>query len=148
MKGVPVHVPEKLQPGDEIRVIAPSRSLSLLNTDKIEKARTVLNNLGFRISFSAHANEIDECSSSSIQSRVSDLHDAFSDQRVKGILTVLGGYNSNQLLSHLNYELIKANPKVFCGFSDITALSAAIYAKPGLSPIRDLIFQAFQWGMD
>ncbi|AJO18517.1 S66 family peptidase [Bacillus paralicheniformis] len=138
--------PEKLQPGDEIRVIAPSRSLSLLNTDKIEKARTVLNNLGFRISFSAHANEIDECSSSSIQSRVSDLHDSFSDQRVKGILTVLGGYNSNQLLSHLNYELIKANPKVFCGFSDITALSAAIYAKTGLVTYSGPHFSSFSMG--
>ena len=51
---------------------------------------------------------------------------------VKGILTTLGGYNSNGLLGYLDYDLIYANPKIFCGFSDITALATAIYARTGL----------------
>ena len=48
------------------------------------------------------------------------------------IITVNGGFNSNQLLRYLDYDLIKANPKIFCGYSDITALSNAIYAKNGM----------------
>jgi muramoyltetrapeptide carboxypeptidase LdcA involved in peptidoglycan recycling len=63
---------------------------------------------------------------------VSDLHDAFADRGVKGILTTIGGYNSNGLLGYLDYDLIRANPKIFCGFSDITALATAIYARTGL----------------
>lgn len=86
----------------------------------------VLERLGFHVSFSAHAEEIDAFASSSIESRVNDLHEAFSDPEVKAILSVLGGYNSNQLLTHLDYRLIKSNPKIFCGFSDMTALASAI----------------------
>jgi muramoyltetrapeptide carboxypeptidase LdcA involved in peptidoglycan recycling len=47
-------------------------------------------------------------------------------------LTVIGGFNSNQLLRQIDYELIAANPKVFCGFSDITAFANAVYARTGL----------------
>ena len=64
--------------------------------------------------------------------RVEDLNEAFRDENVKAILTVIGGFNSNQLLDYIDYEAIKNNPKIFCGFSDITALSNAIYAKTGV----------------
>ena len=64
--------------------------------------------------------------------RVEDLNEAFKDKNVKAILTVIGGFNSNQLLDYIDYEAIKENPKIFCGFSDITVLSNAIYAKTGL----------------
>ncbi|QHZ47235.1 S66 family peptidase [Bacillus sp. NSP9.1] len=142
--------PAKLKEGDHIRVIAPSRSMALLKTEQIERAKRVLEHLGFHISISAHAEEIDEFSSASIASRVDDLHEAFSDPDVKGILTVLGGYNSNQLLSHLDYDLIKANPKVFCGFSDITALALSVYQKTGLVTYSGPHFSSFsmQQGLD
>jgi muramoyltetrapeptide carboxypeptidase LdcA involved in peptidoglycan recycling len=84
------------------------------------------------VSFGEHVEEVDKWHSSSIESRVADIHAAFADPDVKGILTTLGGYNSNQLLRHLDWELIASNPKVFCGFSDITALSIAMHAKIGL----------------
>ena len=64
--------------------------------------------------------------------RVADIHEAFADKNVKAVFTIIGGANSNQLLPYLDYDLIKANPKVFCGFSDITALLNAIYAQTGL----------------
>jgi muramoyltetrapeptide carboxypeptidase len=70
--------------------------------------------------------------SSSVQSRVEDIHEAFKDKKVKAILTVIGGYNSNQLLKYLDYNLIKNNPKILCGYSDITALTNAITHKTGL----------------
>ena len=61
-----------------------------------------------------------------------DIHDAFADRNVKAVFTIIGGANSNQLLPYLDYNLIKANPKIFCGFSDITALLNGIYAMTGL----------------
>lgn len=64
--------------------------------------------------------------------RIKDLHEAFLDNNVKMILTAIGGYNSNQLLRYIDYDIIKNNPQIICGFSDITALLNAIYTKSGL----------------
>jgi muramoyltetrapeptide carboxypeptidase LdcA involved in peptidoglycan recycling len=60
------------------------------------------------------------------------LHAAFADPEVAGILTVIGGFNSNELLPYLDWSLIAANPKIFCGYSDITAVQNAILARAGL----------------
>lgn len=122
----------KLQRGDHIRVVSPSRSLAMIAAEQRPLSAARLAQLGLTVSFSAHAEETDEWNSSPIASRVADLHDAFSDPGVNGILTTIGGYNSNQLLRYLDYDLIRANPKVFCGYSDITALATAIYAKTSL----------------
>lgn len=127
-------IPQKLKKGDGIRAIAPARSLAMtwINEKLKSVAEQRFKELGLNLSFSEHANEIDDFSSSSIESRVSDIHEAYSDKTIKMIITVNGGFNSNQLLRHLDYDLIKANPKIFCGYSDITALSNAIYAKTGM----------------
>jgi muramoyltetrapeptide carboxypeptidase len=74
-----------------------------------------------RLTFGDHVDERDDFDSSSVASRVADLHAAFADREVAGILTVIGGFNSNELLPHLDWGLIAANPKIFCGYSDITA---------------------------
>ena len=91
-------ISNKLNIGDEIRVIAPSRSLSVVRQDVFDKALKFLSNKGFVISFSKNCREIDETNSSSIQSRVEDLHDAFLDKNVKAVLTCIGGFNLNQIL--------------------------------------------------
>jgi muramoyltetrapeptide carboxypeptidase LdcA involved in peptidoglycan recycling len=88
--------------------------------------------MGLEVSFARHAESCDDFMSSSVAERVADLHEAFADPQVDGILTVIGGFNSNQLLRQIDYDLIAANPKVFCGFSDVTALANAIYARSGL----------------
>ena len=124
--------PSSLKPGDTIRIIAPSRSAALLSEETRQFADQRLTDLGFTLTYGAHINESDAFASTTIASRVADIHDVFADPEVKGILTVIGGYNSNQLLSYLDWELIRKNPKVFCGFSDITALNNAILAKTGL----------------
>ncbi len=124
--------PNKLRPGDEVRVIAPSRSMNIISKENMSLAKHALEALSLKVSFGKHVDENDLMGSSSIASRVADLHAAFADENVKGILTVIGGFNSNQLLGYLDYELIGNNPKFFCGFSDITALGNAIYQKAGL----------------
>ncbi len=52
--------------------------------------------------------------SSSIESRVEDIHEAFKDKNIKAILTVIGGFNVNQILEYIDYDLIKNNPKILC----------------------------------
>jgi len=125
-------IPEKLKRGDEARVVAPSRSFSLLSNETKQIANQRFTDLGLKLSFGKHVEETDDFGSSSIASRVGDLHNAFADKTVKAIITVIGGQNSNQLLQYLDWDLIKNNPKIFCGFSDITALNNAIFAKTGL----------------
>lgn len=124
--------PLKLKKDDEIRVIAPSRSLAILSKELKDIANKRFLDLGYKLTFGKHAEEIDSFNSSKIKSRIEDLHEAFLDKKVKAILTVIGGFNSNQLLRYIDWSVIKNNPKILCGFSDITALSNAIYAKTGL----------------
>jgi len=125
--------PKPLRPGDETRVVAPAQTLGIIGqeTRRIAKER-LEGELGLMLTFGKHVEEKDRYNSSSIKSRVEDLHEAFADKRVKAILTVIGGFNSEELLESLDWNLIKKNPKIFCGFSDITTLSNAIYAKTGL----------------
>lgn len=125
-------IPKKLKKGDEVRVIAPSRSLNIISEECRNNANKVFDNLGLKLSLSKNIEKCDDFFSSSIEDRIDDLHEAFLDKNVKAIFTVIGGYNSNQLLKYIDYELIKNNPKIFCGYSDITALSNAIYHKTGL----------------
>jgi muramoyltetrapeptide carboxypeptidase len=133
----------QLKAGDEIRILSPSSSLSIVSERNRLIARQKLEQLGFVVSFSQHVLENDDFASSSIASRVADLHEAFVDPNVKGILTSIGGYNANQLLAHLDYELIGAHPKRLCGYSDITALSHAVYAKTGLITYAGPLFLTF-----
>lgn len=135
--------PSKLKPGDEVRVIAPSRTMGVISPENKVLALKALENLGLRITFGKHVDEQDLMHSSSVASRIIDLHEAFDDPNVKGILSVLGGYNSNQLLDSIDYDLIRKNPKIFCGFSDITALGNAIYHKTGLVTYSGLHFSSF-----
>lgn len=140
-------IPERLKIGDEIRIIAPSRSLSILKKDITEMATKKLEENGFKVSFGKNVmkyeNENFKCAS--INDRIDNLHEAFLDPKVKAIMTVIGGHNVNQLLADIDYELIKNNPKIICGFSDITALVNAIYAKTGI--ITYLGIQFFSLGM-
>lgn len=141
-------IANKLQYGDEIRVIAPSSSLSRVRQDIYDKALVFLTDKGFKVTFSKNSREIDEFRSSSIQSRVDDIHEAFADKNVKMIITCIGGFNVNQILPHLNYELIKANPKILCGYSDITALLHTIYAKTGLVTYHGPHFSTFGFDIE
>lgn len=124
--------PEKLKTGDEVRVIAPAMSYSIFSEELKTIANKRFEDLGLKLTFGKHINEKNDFTSSSIESRIEDLHDAFNDKSVKAIFTAIGGANSNQLLKYIDWELIKNNPKIFCGFSDITALSNAVFAKTGL----------------
>lgn len=125
-------LPNKLKRGDKVMVVAPSDSLSLISKETRQIADERFNSVGLELSFGKHVEELDEFDSSSIESRVSDLHKAFSDKSIKGVFVVIGGFNCNQLLRYLDWNLIKNNPKVFVGYSDSTALQNAIYAKTGL----------------
>lgn len=141
-------IPRRLQPGDEIRVIAPSRSLSIVHSDIFENACAHLHHAGYRITFAEHSRKIEYADSASIQSRIDDLHRAFLDSNVSAILTAIGGFNANQLLDSIDYSIIRANPKILCGYSDITALLNAIHAQTGLVTYHGPHFSSFGFDLE
>lgn len=84
------------------------------------------------MSISKNAYNVDKYSTSSVEDRITDLHEAFKDTNVKMIICAIGGYSVIQLLNEIDYDLISNNPKIIIGYSDNTALLNAIYAKTGL----------------
>ena len=127
-------IPEKLKKGDKIMIIAPSTGLKLIAGECRERAEKRFREMGLVLEFAPNTKDENwnELGTGSVKQRADDIMTAFKDKSVKAIFTVLGGFNSNQILAHLDYDVIKANPKIICGFSDITAVLAAIQAKTGL----------------
>ena len=149
---MPKIIPEPLHQGDEVRVVAPSTGIKIIGADSREIAASRFAEMGLKVSFGA--NTIDEnfdmMGTSSIKKRADDINAAFSDPKVKAIFTIIGGFNSNQLLPFLDYNLIKKNPKIFCGFSDITALLNGIYAKTNMVTFLGPHYSSFgmKYGFD
>ncbi len=135
--------PQKLKKGDKVIVVAPSNSLSPEDFYKVEIAKKRLNALGLKVELSKNSNKRELLGSSSVESRIEDIHSAFEDKEVKMILCARGGFNSIELIDRLDYSLIKRNPKIVCGYSDITALTTAIYVKTGLVTYSGPNFKKF-----
>ena len=136
---------KKLKKGDHIRVVSPSSSIEHIGGfDANVRAKEKLEELSFNVSFSSNYFEHDLFDSASIASRVEDLHEAFLDSSVDAVLATIGGFNCNELLPYLDYDLIAQNPKIFCGYSDTTALLNAIYAKTGMQTYMGPSYSSFK----
>ena len=136
---------KKLKKGDHIRVVSPSSSIEHIGGFEANLvAKEKLEELGFDVSFSSNYFEHDLFDSASIASRVEDLHEAFADPSVDAVLATIGGFNCNELLPYLDYDLIAQNPKIFCGYSDTTALLNAIYAKTGMQTYMGPSYSSFK----
>ncbi len=130
-------IPRKLRPGDRIHVIAPSRSWASINNTPVEKESQALSikrleSLGLRVTLGAHVWESGPFQCPSVEHRLADLHDAFSDPDIDAIITVIGGWNGNQILHDIDFDLVAANPKIFCGYSDISVFQGAFLKKANL----------------
>ncbi|ASG24805.1 LD-carboxypeptidase [Nitrospirillum viridazoti CBAmc] len=124
--------PRRLQAGGHVRVVAPSRSLAIIAPEVREIADARLADLGLTRSYGRRAEFNEALSSANPRDRVLDLEEAFEDTSVDAIFTSIGGFNSIELLSLIDYAKIAANPKIFCGYSDITVMVNAIHARTGL----------------
>lgn len=120
-------IPKKLQKGDLISIISPSAGLGNLFPHRIKAGIRALEHMGFRVKIEQNALKRNGWVSGSIEERATDIHSAFSDPEVKGIVCSIGGDHSNQLLKYLDFNLIRNNPKIFVGYSDISVLHYAIY---------------------
>ncbi|ANT63867.1 S66 peptidase family protein [Prosthecochloris sp. CIB 2401] len=123
-------LPKALRLGDTIGLVSPSSPSPDLQ--RIEKAVAYLERLGYRVMPARHFNTHAENRCDLDRQKIQDLHDMFSSNTVRAIFCLRGGSGSSRLLKALDYDIIARNPKILAGYSDITALSLAIYAKTGM----------------
>ena len=117
-------VPPALRKGDTIAIVAPSARINHIFPLRIERARAFLESQGFKIR-EIYSKEIPSSFREQVRARVDELHEAFGDKNVRAIICAIGGLTANEILPHLDYDLIRANPKIFIGSSDITLLHHA-----------------------
>jgi len=122
--------PRALRSGDTIGLITPSTYVS--DPDRLALAEHTVRYFGLKPKWGKNVRKQSGYLGGSVAERVDDLHAMFRDPEVSGIFAIRGGYGSEQLLDHIDYALIRSNPKIFLGYSDITALHLAINKKAGL----------------
>ena len=125
----PMIRPARLQPGDTIMFVAPAGDL---DKERMMLAQQRLEERGYKVKFRDDLFAQDGYLAGSDKRRAEELMQAFRDTEVKAIFPGTGGYGTMRILELLDYEAIRANPKLLIGFSDITALHAAINRKAGL----------------
>ncbi len=125
-------VPPAVKPGDTIGIVSPSWFGGESFVPRARRGIATLEALGFRVKVAPHAFGNAGHVSATAAERVNDLHAMFADPEVTMILATIGGDHSCHLLPLLDWDLIRRNPKVFMGFSDITVLNLAIHARTGL----------------
>lgn len=122
--------PKKLQKGDCIGIIAPCGVFKA--ADRLEKGVEFLQNAGFRVKVSEKLFALQRYMAGTDEERAGEIEKFFTDDEVDGIICARGGYGAIRLIDKINYDVIRSNPKVFCGFSDVTALSAMLLKRAGL----------------
>lgn len=120
---------KKLLPGDTIGIVAPASPASLEDTEKAIKR---LYDMGYSIKLGCSVTRSRGYLAGSDELRAEDINGMFADEEVKAIFCLRGGYGSQRILDKIDYRLIRENPKIFMGYSDITALHLAIYQRCNL----------------
>lgn len=122
--------PPRLRPGDTVGLIDPASAT--FHTQEIEIVRDVLAALGLKARAGANLLKRWGYLAGRDEERAADVNAMFADPEVKGVFAVRGGWGCARLLPYLEYDLIRRNPKVLVGYSDITALHSGIHARSGL----------------
>jgi muramoyltetrapeptide carboxypeptidase len=122
--------PKALRQGDTVGLITPSTYVS--DPDSLATAARTLEYFGLRMKMGRNVRKRAGYLGGAVAERLADLHEMFRDPEVKAVFAIRGGYGAEHLLDGIDYDLIRRNPKIFLGYSDITALHLAIQKKAGL----------------
>ena len=125
-------VPEKLKKGDLIGVVAPASPIIGDNIEEIQNAKKIIENLGYKVKFSENLFSNSQNYSASAKEKAKDINEMFKNSNIKMIWCAKGGNNSNSTFEYLDFDIIKNNPKIICGYSDITSITNIITEKTGL----------------
>jgi muramoyltetrapeptide carboxypeptidase len=126
--------PERLCPGDIVGITAPASAPK--DPKAVDRAVAALEKFGFKPKLARNARARLGFLAGTDRERATDLMAMFTDKTVKGIICLRGGYGSSRILDRLDYALIRRNPKILSGYSDITSLHGALLRKSGLISIH------------
>ena len=124
--------PRALRLGDTIGIVSPSWFGGAPYIPRALRGIATLERLGFRVRIADHAFNARGHVSATAEHRAADLHAMFANPEIAAVLCTIGGDHSCHLLPLLDWDVIRANPKIFMGFSDITVLTNAIWSQTGL----------------
>lgn len=116
--------PKVLRPGDTVGLITPSTYVS--DPDRLALAERTIRYFGLKLKMGRNVRKRAGYLGGTVEERLEDLHEMFRDPEVNAVFAIRGGYGSEQLLDSIDYGLIRGHPKIFLGYSDITALHLAI----------------------
>lgn len=136
--------PPKLKPGAILGIVCPSYHI---DSDIYQKTSQYFIQNGFEIVEGETINLQQNLYAGTPEERAKDIMDMFQNTDIDAIICARGGYGANRVLPLLNYDIIKNNPKVFIGFSDITALLLSITQQTGLVTFHGPMFTSFQDGL-
>ena len=124
--------PKALKKGDTIGVVATSDPIVEEDIEDINKSVELIKKLGLKVKFAKHVYENTLGYSETAKNKAEDINEMFKDKEVDAIFCAEGGYNSNAVFEYLDFDIIKKNPKILCGYSDPTSLINIISEKTGL----------------
>jgi muramoyltetrapeptide carboxypeptidase len=120
--------PAALQPGDTVTIVAPA---SNLKSEYLLRGVAELERLGFHAKYASDILDKARYTAGSDERRARELHEAFADPAVKAVWAARGGYGALRLFNLLDDELLRQHPKIFIGYSDVTALHLRFYRRFG-----------------
>ncbi len=132
--------PQKLKLNDKIGIIAPAGCVD--SEEPALFAKKYFENLGYKIVFGKNIFNKNRYLAGTDEEKLEDLHNFFADSEIKAIFCLRGGYGAIRLLNKIDYNLIKNNPKIFAGYSDITALCTMFLKRAGLVTYHAPMFQS------
>jgi muramoyltetrapeptide carboxypeptidase len=141
----PLHpvLPPRLQPGALVALVSPSGPMT---EDRTRVATEVIEGWGLKVRLGAHALGRHLYLSGTDEERLADLNDALRDDEVRGVLCLRGGYGAQQIVDDLDFDAVRADPKPVLGFSDITAVHAALWCETGLVTVHGPTAGQFERG--
>lgn len=123
---------DRLKSGDKIGIFSPSSPSTVTAYKRYQRAKNFIENKGFIIVEGNLTGHSETYRSGSPKKRAEELNELLLDPEIKMIMSTIGGTNSNSILPYINYESFRNNPKLVVGYSDVTAVLLALYAKTGI----------------
>ena len=136
-------IPNRLKKGDIVGVVALSSCIKEHNIPEMESAKQLLEECGLEVKYGKNLFLDSTGYGATAKEKAEELNEMFGDKNIKAIFNAKGGANSNSIFDYIDYELIKKNPKIFCGYSDTTSVSNIITEKTGLITFSGNNFKSF-----
>lgn len=135
-------IPERLKKGDKLGIIAPAGTVKEEDLEIVNKSILLMESSGFQIEFGKYVFSKSLGYTNTGKEKADDINNMFKNPEIKAIFCVSGGSDSNSSFEYIDYDAIKNNPKILCGFSDITSITNIITEKTGVITYNGATFKS------